>query len=145
MLDMKLTTDKRLIIGLAEKHFVKQEIDTLVNKSEKDIDTLKAVLEECRMRMVETKKDAYDFKRDIVVAADGTKNNKINAEKIKRYAEDKLKARGTLAEKYKIKNQSLQIQINKLQEQLKSTSDTDGNTLTYTKPHTYIFCCCFAI
>merc|ERR1711971_797527 len=53
----------------AEKHLIRGEVTALTAKSEKDIDTLRAVLEECRPRMAETKKDAYDFRRDIVVGS----------------------------------------------------------------------------
>ena len=68
-LEKQLPLELRLKMALTEKYLIKQEIAKLINKSDKDVSTLKAVLEECRARMAETKKDAYDFKRDIVIAS----------------------------------------------------------------------------
>lgn len=152
-LEKQLPVDVRLKMGITEKFLIKQEIAKLINKSEKDVSTLRAVLEECRARMAETKKDAYDFKRDIVVSAQtsskahsGKENHKmpsvnvaentmsfanikvgkINAEKVKRFINEKLKAKHLMYKKYQTKNQQLQNQISKLHDQLNITDGGDG-------------------
>jgi hypothetical protein len=43
---------------------------------------LKAVLEETDIRIAELKKDAYEFKRDIVVGAENFRTGKTMAEKV---------------------------------------------------------------
>ena len=104
-------------MGTNEKNLIKNEIEELSAKSEKDIDTLRAVLEECKLRMAETKKDAYEFRRDIVISSQTNKHLQHNmSEKVKRFICDKLKSKENLLKKYKSKNQALQQQISKLQE-----------------------------
>ncbi|CAN0557854.1 unnamed protein product, partial [Laminaria digitata] len=49
--------------------------------SEKLIDTLKAVLEETDIRIADLKKEAYEFKRDIVVGAENMRTGSTMAEK----------------------------------------------------------------
>ena len=44
------------------------------------------------MRIAEIKKDAYEFKRDIVTGAENFRTGKIIAEKAVRYMEDKVGA-----------------------------------------------------
>lgn len=133
-LERELAVDLRLKMGLTEKYLIKNEIEDLVAKSEKDLDTLRAVLEECRLRMAETKKDAYDFRRDIVISSQqpGVNDNRYSnnnlAEKIKRFITDKLKTKHGVLKKYKSKNKSLQQQISKLQEQLKISTSQSGDS-----------------
>eukprot|EP01083_Nonionella_stella_P201928 738211_1 len=128
-LQKELLIDMRLQLSCTEKYLIKNEIEEIVTKSEKDIDTLRAVLEECKLRMGETKKDAYDFRRDIVIASQQNKHSNNNlAEKIMRFITDKLKTKHTMLKKYKTKNQSLQQQISKLQEQLKISTSQSGDS-----------------
>lgn len=50
-----------------------------------------AVLEETDVRIAELKKEAYEFKRDIVVGAENFRTGKTMAEKVIRYMEEKLR------------------------------------------------------
>lgn len=50
--------------------------------SEKLIDTLKAVSEETDIRIADLKKEAYEFKRDIVVGAENIRTGNTIAEKV---------------------------------------------------------------
>lgn len=50
-----------------------------------------AVLEETDARIAELKKEAYEFKRDIVVGAENPRTGKTMAEKVIRYMEDRLR------------------------------------------------------
>jgi len=127
-LERELAVEVRLKMGETEKYAMKQEIEDMVAKSEKDVDTLRAVLEECRLRMNETKKDAYDFRRDIVISSQQNTSHNNSGEKLKRFIADKLKSKGGVLKKYKSKNQSLQQQISKLQEQLKISTSQSGDS-----------------
>lgn len=128
-LEGKLEIADRLRVALVEKELVKRELAELEGRAEKDINTLKAVLEECRMRTAETKKDAYDFRRDIVMGADNTRTGAVNAEKVKKFTEEKLKAKDLTVRKYKTKNAALLAQIHKLQDQLKAKEEEEGDSL----------------
>jgi len=136
-LDLKLSMKVRLKLCSSEREKVIKEITDIEKKAEKDIETLKAVLEECRLRIVETKKSVYDLRRDIMFGkytkldALGTivTGGKNNADKLKTYTEEKLKAKRGVVKKYKAKNTSLTKKITKLQENLKAKAEEDGDSL----------------
>ena len=50
-------------------------------------------MEECDMRLGEIKKTSYEFERDLVKGAVNPRTNKVVAEKVVRYFEDKIRAR----------------------------------------------------
>ena len=50
-------------------------------------------MEECDVRIAEIKKDAYEFKRDIVTGAENFRTGKTIAEKAVRYMEEKLRTK----------------------------------------------------
>ncbi len=54
---------------------------------------LQAIIEEADMRLGETKKSHYEFERDIVKGAVNPRTNKVIAEKVTRYFEDKMRSR----------------------------------------------------
>ena len=58
-------------------------------KSEELLETLRAVLEETDLSIAEIKREAYEFKRDIVMGAENAKTGKVVAERIIRYMEEK--------------------------------------------------------
>lgn len=83
-------------------------------RSEKLVDNLRAILEETDLRIAELKKEAYEFKRDIVVGAENMRTGKTVAEKIYRYMEDKLRQKDQVMEKLRLKNATLKAQIAKV-------------------------------
>lgn len=110
------------------------EIDSHRKQSEKMIETLRAVLEETEIRIGELKRDAYEFKRDVVVGAENVRTGKIVAEKVSRYFEDKLKSVDAIIEKLRLKNVTLKSQINRVETQL-SHKDEVGDVLHYIDFH----------
>ena len=50
-----------------------------------------ALLEQTDVRIAEMKKEAYEFKRDIVVGAENFRSGRTMAEKVIRYMEEKLR------------------------------------------------------
>lgn len=59
------------------------KLEDTKRNSEKLIDTLKAVLEETDIRIADLKKEAYEFKRDIVVGAENMRTGNTMAEKVR--------------------------------------------------------------
>ena len=57
----------------------------LKKAGDKDIDDIKTLMEEVDMRITETKKDTYEFKRDIIIGAENGRTGKIAAEKMIRW------------------------------------------------------------
>jgi len=74
---------------------------------------LRAVLEETDMAIAEIKREAYEFKRDIVIGSENTKTGKVIAERLIKYMEEKIKLKDTVINKFNMRNQSLKTHINK--------------------------------
>jgi hypothetical protein len=54
----------------------------LKKAGDKDVDDIKTLMEEVDMRIAETKKDTYEFKRDIIIGAENPRSGKIAGEKM---------------------------------------------------------------
>lgn len=129
-----LTADQKYEIANIVHEDLLQEIETHRKNSEKMIDTLRAVLEETEIRIGELKRDAYEFKRDVVVGAENTRTGKIIAEKLIRYFDDKAKQVDAVIEKLRLKNATLKSQINKLEATLAQKEEV-GDVLHYIDFH----------
>ena len=79
---MLLTAEQKYDIAVQEMEEVREEILHAKQSSEQLMDTLRARMEECDVRIAEIKKDAYEFKRDIVVGAENMRTGKTMAEKV---------------------------------------------------------------
>jgi len=118
-----LSAEQKYDIAAQEMEEVRDEIDEGRRNSEKLLDTLRAQMEETDVRIAEIKKDAYEFKRDIVTGAENFRTGKTIAEKAVRYMEEKLRAKGALAEKLRVKNMTLKSHIQKMEGQLQQKED----------------------
>ena len=118
-----LTAEQKYDIAVQEMEEVREEIGQTKQSSEQLIDTLRARMEECDVRIAEIKKDAYEFKRDIVTGAENFRTGKIVAEKAVRYMEDKLRAKAAVAEKLRLKNATLKQQYTKVEVSLQQKED----------------------
>ncbi len=129
-----LTADQKYEISIGVHEDLQAEVERNKRTSEKMIDTLKAVLEETEIRMGELKRDAYEFKRDVVVGAENSRTGKIMAERVARYFEEKLKTKDSLIEKLRLKNATLKGHITKVENQL-SQKEEVGDALHYIDFH----------
>ncbi len=129
-----LTIEQKLEIVTAELDEVNKDKTDSKVASEKLIDTLRAVLEETDIRIAELKKDAYEFKRDIVVGAENARTGRTMAEKVVRYMEDKLRQRDAMIEKLRLKNATLKTQKTKVEAQLRQKEEM-GDVLHYIDFH----------
>ena len=120
---MLLTAEQKYDIAVQEMEEVREEILHAKQSSEQLMDTLRARMEECDVRIAEIKKDAYEFKRDIVTGAENFRTGKIVAEKAVRYMEDKLRAKAAVAEKLRLKNATLKQQYTKVEVSLQQKED----------------------
>jgi len=118
-----LSAEQKYEIASQESEEIRDEIEALKLNSEKLLDSLRASMEETDVRIAEIKKDAYEFKRDIVTGAENFRTGKIVAEKAIRYMEDKLRAKAAVAEKLRLKNATLKSQYQKVEGQLQQKED----------------------
>lgn len=114
----KLNDDEKNDIVSQEVEIVQAEIEQLKKAGDKDIDDIKTLMEEVDMRIAETKKDTYEFKRDIIIGAENPRSGKIIAEKMIRFMEEKLRQKDTMIEKLRLKNTTTKAQIAKMEQQL---------------------------
>jgi chromosome segregation ATPase len=133
-LPQRLTIEQKCEISNGQLDQQKKEMEEAKKSSERLVDTLKAVLEETDMRIGELKKDAYEFKRDIVVGAENMRTGRTMAEKVQKYMEEKLKNRDSMIDKLKLKNVTIKAQINKVEAQLKQKEEM-GDVLHYIDFH----------
>lgn len=129
-----LNSDQKYEIANIVHEDLLAEIETHRKNSEKMIDTLRAVLEETEIRIGELKRDAYEFKRDVVVGAENPRTGKIMAERVLRYFDDKFKQIDAVIEKLRLKNSNLKSAINKLELTLAQKEEI-GDVLHYIDFH----------
>ena len=130
----KLTTGQKCEIATVEQERLALVVGDHRKTSEKLADTLRAVLEETDIRIAEMKKDAYEFKRDIVVGAENMRTGKTMAEKLTRYMEEKLRQRDSVIEKLRLKNSTIKTQLQKAEMQMKQKEEM-GDVLHYIDFH----------
>lgn len=129
-----LSVEQKNDICSAELEEAQKALEETKRTSERLIDTLRAVLEETDIRIAELKKDAYEFKRDIVVGAENFRTGKTIAEKMIRYMEEKLRQKDAVVEKLRLKNATLKSQAQKIDAQLRHKEEM-GDALHYIDFH----------
>merc|ERR1719343_785200 len=133
-LPTSLTLEEKFRIANQEVEALTRDIDQTDKTSEQNLDILRALMEETDIRTAEVKRDAYEFRRDIVVGAENPRTGKTMAEKVLKYMEDKLTQKDMLINKLLMKNQAYKIAIKKADKQLKSKTET-GDDLQYIDFH----------
>mmetsp|Transcript_38101 Transcript_38101/g.109954 ORF Transcript_38101/g.109954 Transcript_38101/m.109954 type:complete len:358 (-) Transcript_38101:31-1104(-) len=133
-LPTSLTLEEKFRIANQEVEALMKDIDQTQKTSEQNLDILRALMEETDIRTAEVKRDAYEFRRDIVVGAENPRTGKTMAEKVLKYMEDKLTQKDMLINKLLMKNQAYKISIKKAEMQLKSKTET-GDDLQYIDFH----------
>merc|ERR1719446_1776425 len=121
-------------ISNQEVEALTKDIDQTKMTSEQNLDILRALTEETEIRTAEVKRDAYEFRRDIVVGAENPRTGKTMAEKVLKYMEDKLTQKDMLINKLLMKNQAYKIATKKADTQLRSKLET-GDELQYIDFH----------
>lgn len=61
------------------------------------------------MAITEIRKDAFDFQREILIGGENSRTGKIEAERIIKYREEKIRQKDALIEKYKAKKATLEV------------------------------------
>lgn len=117
-LPTEVSLEQKTELAQQEVDDLRDEIELTKAESEKLLDRLQAITEECDMRIAQVKKDVYEFRREIVIGGESARTGKIVAEKVIRYFEEKLRAKDSMIDKLKLKNSSLKVQVQKLDKSL---------------------------
>eukprot|EP00698_Gefionella_okellyi_P019240 TRINITY_DN5874_c0_g1_i1.p1 TRINITY_DN5874_c0_g1~~TRINITY_DN5874_c0_g1_i1.p1 ORF type:complete len:365 (-),score=76.85 TRINITY_DN5874_c0_g1_i1:53-1147(-) len=118
-----LSAEQKLEIAMREVEFTRNEIVRAERTGERLLDHLKAIREETEARIMELKKDAFEFKKEIVLGSQNPRTGKILGERVEKYMRDKIKEKDALVDNLKLKNQMLAVQIKKMQQQLKEKEE----------------------
>jgi len=129
-----LTSEEKYEIANAELEALRRNIEEGRAKSEELLEGLKAFLEETDLSIAEIKREAYEFKRDIVVGSENARTGKVVAERIIKYMEEKIRQKDALLEKFEIKNEQLQAHIHKTKKQIKQKEEM-GDDLKFIDFH----------
>ncbi|EGR32075.1 hypothetical protein IMG5_097520 [Ichthyophthirius multifiliis] len=120
---MLLTNEEKYDIAQQEQDALKKQIDEGRIKSDQILETLRAILEETDMAITEIRKDAFDFQREILIGGENSRTGKIEAEKIIKYFEEKLRQKDALIAKYTSKRTNLERQILKTNNQIQKKEE----------------------
>jgi len=129
-----LSLEDKYRIANQEVEALTRDIEGTKKTSEQNLDILRALMEETEIRTAEVKRDAYEFRRDIVVGAENPQTGKTMAEKVLKYMEDKLTQKDMLINKLLMKNQAYKTAIKRADHQLKTKHET-GDDLQYIDFH----------
>jgi hypothetical protein len=129
-----LDTKDKFQIAQQEHNDLTKDIEQTKKISEQNMDILKALMEETDIRTAEVKRDAYEFRRDIVVGAENPRTGKTMAEKVLKYMEDKLTQKDMLINKLLMKRQAYKIAIKKNEASYQAKQDS-GDDLQYIDFH----------
>jgi len=121
--DRNLSYEEKTDLAAMEIEHVHKRIAQVKEAAERQIDELACSMEAVDIRIAETKKDTYEFKRDIIVGAENPRTGKTMAEKMLRFMEDRLRVKEVSVEKLKLKNMSIKAQIAKMEMQLQQKED----------------------
>eukprot|EP00882_Tetradesmus_deserticola_P033401 GHRQ01038158.1.p3 GENE.GHRQ01038158.1~~GHRQ01038158.1.p3 ORF type:complete len:119 (+),score=34.91 GHRQ01038158.1:965-1321(+) len=80
----RLTDDEKGDIVSQAIEALQTQIEQLRSSGNKDVDDIRTLVEEVDLRIAETKKDTYEFKRDIIIGGEDPRTGKTNAEKVTR-------------------------------------------------------------
>jgi hypothetical protein len=92
------------------------------------------MLEQIDLRISSMKREAYEFKRDVVVAGENPRTGRTISEKVIKYYEDQTRNKDGIVDKLRLKNQTLRAQLAKLETSLKQ-KDEVGDVLHYIDFH----------
>lgn len=95
---------------------------------------VQAMLEQTDLRITALKHEAYEFKRDVVIGGQHPRNGRTMAEKVVKYFEDQIRAKDALADKLRLKNQTLRAVQAKLETSLRQKEEA-GDVLHYIDFH----------
>ena len=121
------------ILSLADKNEIasneleelKSSITEGQKKSEELLEWLKAVLDEIDINIAEIKREAHEFKRDIVLGSENSRTGKIIAEKLIKYIDERIRLKDIIIQKNEENNEKLKKSINK--EKLKIQKKEQAN------------------
>uniref|UniRef100_A0A670YFL4 Cilia- and flagella-associated protein 263 n=1 Tax=Pseudonaja textilis TaxID=8673 RepID=A0A670YFL4_PSETE len=118
-----LTVEQKCDLVQRDSDETKEDLQLMKENSERSLQNYLAILEEADIRLVEIKRAMIEFDKDIVKTITKKKGSVIASDKVLRYMEDRIRSRDVMKEKIHLKNDSLKVQKQKMQMQLKQKEE----------------------
>ncbi|KAL3137941.1 hypothetical protein ABBQ38_005188 [Trebouxia sp. C0009 RCD-2024] len=118
-----LSLEEKNEIVSTEIEVYQAAIERAQEAGERECMEVATMLSEVDRRVAETKKDMYEFKRDVIVGAENVRTGKTMAEKMLKIMEERLKEKAAVTEKLHSKNHALKVQVRKTEQQLHQKED----------------------
>jgi len=124
---LELKPEDLFMIVKDELKYLQGAIESGKTKAGEILDQLQAVIKGTKETISGIKREAFDFKRDVVVGAENEQTGKVIAEKLIKYRNKKLEEKRALISKLREKNVNLAKQNYNIKEELEKKKDTgDG-------------------
>lgn len=123
-----LDLEEKIFIADREIRNRKKKVTEINDAYEKDAVNFEAMIGETSDRITEIKREAYEFKRDVLKSGLNPRSGKIKAESVIKYFEDKINQKNKIVEKLSDKNMRLTAQMKKMEKQL-SRGEQSGESL----------------
>ncbi|KAL3150474.1 hypothetical protein ABBQ32_000298 [Trebouxia sp. C0010 RCD-2024] len=118
-----LSLEEKNEIVSTEIEVYQAAIERAQEAGERECMEVATMLSEVDRRVAETKKDMYEFKRDVIVGAENMRTGKTMAEKMLKIMDERLKEKAAVTEKLHSKNHALKVQVRKTEQQLHQKED----------------------
>uniref|UniRef100_A0A8C6X376 Cilia- and flagella-associated protein 263 n=1 Tax=Naja naja TaxID=35670 RepID=A0A8C6X376_NAJNA len=118
-----LTVEQKCDLVQRDLDETKEDLQLMKENAERTLQNYLAILEEADIRLVEIKRAMIEFDKDIVKTITKKKGSIIASDKVLRYMEDRIRSRDVMKEKIHLKNDSLKVQKQKMQMQLKQKEE----------------------
>ncbi len=115
---LDLKPDDLFMIVKDELKYLQDAIEIGKTEAGKMLDQLQAVIKGTKEIISGIKREAFDFKRDVVVGAENEQTGKVIAEKLIKYRNKKLEEKNAMISKLREKNVNLAKQYCKIKEEL---------------------------
>jgi len=130
----ELTLDQKLDAAVAEAESAKKDTAAMLADAARTFDMLRALLEQAELRASELKKEAHEFRRDVVLAGESARTGAVKAEAVVAFYEDELRRKDAHVDKLRLKAASLKAAEAKLTAALAAKEEV-GDVLHYIDFH----------
>ena len=122
-----LSLQEKYDIATSELDELKKNIQDGQKQSEELLEWLKAVLDEIDINIAEIKREAHEFKRDIVLGSENSRTGKILAEKLIKYIDERLRLKESIIEKNSESNKKLERGITKEKQKIQKKEQANDD------------------
>lgn len=115
---LDLKPEEKFMIVKDELKYLQEAIELGKSEAGKMLDQLQAVIKGTKEIISGVKREAFDFKRDVVVGAENEQTGKVIAEQLIKYRNKKNEEKNGIISKLKEKNATLNQQYYKVKKEI---------------------------